>query len=96
MTLLLTFLRGLDPKLVSAIVVLSLTRAVLSIGGDPVGDPLWNSVIALVAGAVVGWLWPNDGSVLRAEQGSGNPPDPELVTFRADDTGTPRADFRGW
>lgn len=74
----MTFIRNLDPKLVSSLLAITLARGVLELGGDPVGDPLWNGVIVLAVGAVVGWLWPNDGTVLRTEQESGNP-DPDLV-----------------
>lgn len=59
------FIRSLDPKLVSSVVTIGLSRAVLAVGGDPVGDPLWNSLIALALGAIVGWVWPNEASHLR-------------------------------
>jgi hypothetical protein len=67
------FIRSLDPKLVSTLLATGLARAVLALGGDPVGDPLYNGLIALAVGAVVGWLWPNAGTVLRTPQEDGNP-----------------------
>jgi len=74
----LTFLRNLDPKLVSTLLATALARGVLEVGGDPINDPLWSGVVSLAVGAVVGWLWPNDGTVLRTAQESGNP-DPALA-----------------
>ena len=74
----LTFLRTLDPKLVSTLLATALARGVLEVGGDPINDPLWSGVVSLAVGAVVGWLWPNDGTVLRTSQESGNP-DPALA-----------------
>lgn len=70
------FIRSLDPKLVSTVIATALARAILAIGGDPVGDPLWNGLIALGVGAIVGWLWPNDGTVLRTKHERGNPRGP--------------------
>lgn len=67
------FIRNLDAKLVSSVVTIGLSRAVLALGGDPVGDPLYNSLISLALGAVVGWLYPNTGTVLRTKQEDGNP-----------------------
>lgn len=69
----MAFVRSLDPKLVSTLIATALARGVLAIGGDPVGDPLYNGLISLAVGAVVGYLWPNDGTVLRTPQESGNP-----------------------
>lgn len=82
----LDFVRSLDSKLVSTLLSTALARGALALGGDPVGDPLWNGLISLAVGAVIGWLWPNDGSVLRAEQESGNP-DEQLVSGHVDADG---------
>jgi hypothetical protein len=71
------FIRSLDPKLWTTVISAAATRLVLEAGGDPVGDPLWSSLIALAVGAFVGWRTPNDGTVLRTPQESGNA-DPEM------------------
>ena len=61
----------LDNKLITSFVTVALTRAVLAIGLD-VDDPLVGTAIALAVGAVVGYLTPNDATVLRNPQDSGN------------------------
>lgn len=62
---------NLDPKLVVTVVTAALTRAVLALGLS-VDDPLVGTVISLAAGAVAGYLVPNEGTVLRTPQEDGN------------------------
>lgn len=75
----LTFLRTLDAKLVTTLVSLAITRAAVELLGVAESDPLLQSVIALAAAAVVGYLTPNAGTVLRTDQQSGNPVPPEIA-----------------
>lgn len=63
----LNFLRSLDPKLIATIVTTAITRLAFEVG-IPGDDPLLQSAVALAAGAVAGWLWPNEGTLLREEE----------------------------
>ena len=61
----------LDNKLLTSVVTIGLTRVVLAVGLD-VDDPLVGTVISLAVGAVVGYLTPNEATVLRTPQEDGN------------------------
>lgn len=69
----LTFLRTLDPKLVTTLASLAITRAAVELLGVAESDPLLQAVLALAVAAIVGYRTPNDGTVLRTPQESGNP-----------------------
>lgn len=62
---------NLDPKLVAVVVTAALTRLAGYLGLLTT-DPMIESAIALAAGAVAGYLTPNDGTVLRRPQEDGN------------------------
>jgi hypothetical protein len=68
----LAVVRSLDAKLVSTVLTIGAARLILALGGDPL-DPFVASVISLGAGSIVGYVWPNAGTILRTEQESGNP-----------------------
>lgn len=72
MKALLNFLDRLpvDNKLLATVLTTAATRAVLALGIDV--DPFVESVISLAVGAVVGYRTPNEGTVLRTPQESGN------------------------
>jgi len=72
----MAFIRALDPKLVSTLVTAIIARLALELGVAE-DDPLLQSAIALVVAAVVGFLTPNEGSVLRTVHDDGNPKIPE-------------------
>lgn len=74
----MAFLRTLDPKLVTTLVTAIIVRVATELLGVAEDDPLLQAAIALAAAAVVGWLTPNDGTVLRTEHEDGNP-DPTLL-----------------
>jgi hypothetical protein len=69
----LMFLRTLDPKLVTTLASLAITRAAVELLGVAESDPLLQAVIALVVAAYVGYKTPNAATVLRTPQESGNP-----------------------
>jgi hypothetical protein len=89
-------IRALDPKLVSTVLTTALVRLVLELGGDPVGDPLYSGLISLAVGAMVGFFWPNDGTVLRTPQESGNAGEPSTEGFTVTSSTVPvyRTDSR--
>lgn len=59
----MSFLRSLDPKLVATVLTFALTRLVLELG--IAWDPTVEAIVSGVVAAVVGYLTPNDGTVLR-------------------------------
>jgi hypothetical protein len=61
----MSFLRSLDPKLVATVLTFALTRGILELG--IAWDPTTEGIVAGVVAAVVGYLWPNDGTLLRGE-----------------------------
>jgi len=67
------FLRTLDPKLVTTLASLAITRVAVELLGVVESDPLLQSVIALTVAAIVGYLTPNAATILRTPQESGNP-----------------------
>jgi hypothetical protein len=70
-----------DNKLLTSLLTTAITRAVLAIGLN-VDDPLVGTAISLAVGAIVGYLTPNEGSVLRghgADDGNAHLPDDEAV-----------------
>lgn len=66
----MTFLRTLDPKLTYTVVSAILARVVLELGVSD--DETVQSVLPLAIAAVVGYVTPNDATVLRTEQEDGN------------------------
>lgn len=70
------FIRQLDPKLVTTLLSAAIVRLGLELGVAE-SDPLLQGFIALAVAAVVGYLTPNSGTVLRTEQEDGNAYPPE-------------------
>lgn len=72
-------LRALDPKLVAVVVGAGLTWLFVEVLGFAADDPVAQAAIALIVGSILGWGWPNAGTILRTDQESGNalarPPD---------------------
>lgn len=65
-----------DNKLLTSLVTIALTRLVLAVGLD-VEDPLVGTAISLAVGAIVGYLTPNEGTVLREHELEDGNPDAE-------------------
>jgi hypothetical protein len=75
----LAFIRTLDPKLVTTLVSLAITRVAVELLGVAESDPLLQSVISFAVAGVTGYLTPNAATILRAPQESGNPTLPSDV-----------------
>lgn len=76
------FIRSIDPKLVSTVVVTVLTYVVTDLLNVGLEDPLlgqgalnitYAGAISLAAGAIAGWWTSNAATILRTPQESGNP-----------------------
>ncbi|HYI79990.1 MAG TPA: hypothetical protein VEW67_03945 [Thermoleophilaceae bacterium] len=67
-------LRTLDSKLVSTVVTTGLTYLAVELVDFAENDPLLQAFVSLVAGSIVGYRWPNAGTVLRTEHDPGSPP----------------------
>lgn len=78
------FLRSLDPKLISTVVTFALTRLALELGID--WDPTLEAIAAGIAASIVGYLTPNQATILRTAHDDGNPDVPADVVFE-DETG---------
>ena len=72
---------NLDPKLVAGVVSAIVARLALELGIS--NDETVQAVLPLVVAAIVSYLTPNDGTVLRTVQEDGNPvPPPPVRTIR--------------
>lgn len=65
-----TFVRSLDPKLVRTIVTFVAARCALELGIP--WDPTLETALATILAAAVGYQTPNDATLLRTPQESGN------------------------
>lgn len=75
----------IDNKLLTTLLTIALTRAVLAVGLD-VEDPLVGTGISLLVGLAVGYFTPNEGTVLRGaelEDGNAHLPEDEAVPDEA-------------
>jgi hypothetical protein len=75
----MAFIRSIDPKLKYTVLTFVAARLALELGIS--WDPTTEAIVAGVVASFVGYAVPNDGTVLRTPQESGNPEVPKGVNL---------------
>lgn len=72
-----TLWASIDPKLKYTVITFAVARLALELGID--WDPTTEAVVAGLIASAVGYIVPNDGTVLRSPADDGNPTLPKQL-----------------